>query len=841
MTLPLIACLGVVLRLPIILIFSFTARLESARPLGPDLDEVPAPSPMPLPVGDEAHPGMIMIGFVSAELPRRDNEDEIEHEPIVRIHIGDQVKNAEQTPPVVQTDPMKPAWPDKIFTFQTGSESSITFALFDEEEELGRVSHELAMWDKAATEGQWNHVSDVLLDGNGKLSYSYYFDRSAVGGCTRDPGSAGEPDIEMKGSTKLIRCKPELGPTYFMSSLGNCVCRPNHCYIGGECVFVGNCPKTLYRVVNPKKQEKNKWLRIRCSRQSGACPDGYGPLVCDTRDNTCNCAPGSCLIGGICQPNSHRLEVLDQPPASRPLPRCEGTRKACSLWRAQMDRFLCENTLPADAAEPCTWNDPYKKAVMLAKQNASSGEVDLGLEQPDGLGGKMVTGGLVGDELIPLASAKLKALEQGIAFDAEKDVLSKEQAERLPKARGHCEGEGECQMTLEELDEFLCEAKLDANGEPCTWVPANEVSSAFHKAVGENLDEMLAEPKKGLTIEKESSLVEVGSRQLRLGKSTPLGAMFASTSMLEQNRSKTVRSGGPQDTSEFSLQPPNSRNSSVDAVEKDTFRDDNLDNIRDGQMHLSDSHDTREFGSPSMGDPAPAPSVTLGLSPRSFHRLPATPANHDGTMPVHRLHGRLGFSTGFPNLDELGETPSPSRVDGGFDLRQPRLNAAPSPSVLRRDPLFVPLTPEMPFGQERSASGNPEMQRRHHFEEMLNTKPAVESAVDRFKSGIAKQKSDAKDVYEQVGHVYKKVGQVEYALGEVLDEAGHLRRGVEAETRASGASSVDSWHKFHIDGVYTKDNEGKSWVPDAGRWKIWKDLLFPHGRQRTSSEGVDKL
>jgi len=216
----------------------------------------------------------------------------------------------------------------------------------------------------------------------------------------------------LANGSDAFACLSTMGPSVYLESLGRCVCRPSHCYLAGKCMFVGNCPKTLF-----KERIDGVWNEVGCNGKN-SCPTGINrggdvDMVCNTHDDhTCGCPSGACLIGGKCQSGLQRMQDLDYQPS--PEAHCEGG-PGCGVWPATMDQWLCEKSSTSRGA--CNWFDPaqitHHEAEQDAEENQTLPKGSLPIEAAPSPNDDFVQDGFVGSEPETRDSAKVTAMEHG--------------------------------------------------------------------------------------------------------------------------------------------------------------------------------------------------------------------------------------------------------------------------------------------------------------------------------------------------------------------------------------------------------------------------------------------
>jgi len=200
---------------------------------------------------------------------------------------------------------------------------------------------------------------------------------------------------------------------------------------------------------------------------------------------------------------------------------------------------------------------------------------------------------------------------------------------------------------------------------------------------------------------------------------------------------------------------------------------------------------------------------------------------------VHR-EGSLGsdtYSSGSRKLDLLGEEDLHNKA---FDPGAPPLRH--EEEGYDGDLLYVEKGAELSH-REAGQLSNPSKwdQRANHFQEFLNHKPRLEDAVNNYKNKVATVRQSARDVDKELDVSLRKFGQFNGEVKAVQDEVGHLKRSMFADSRESAMNSVDSFANYNKNGVYGSLADDK-WVPDAGKWNIFKDFLFPNGKRLGGSD-----
>lgn len=192
------------------------------------------------------------------------------------------------------------------------------------------------------------------------------------------------------------------------------------------------------------------------------------------------------------------------------------------------------------------------------------------------------------------------------------------------------------------------------------------------------------------------------------------------------------------------------------------------------------------------------------------------------------LHG--GYASGSSRLDHLAE-----QDEVGVGAARAREGGALAPNG---DPLFVPLGAELSHRQrnDRSmlnqAGGVIDTIDNHdnHFREFLNYQPAVDRAVESYKTNIGNVKHEANNVVNGLDSALTKMHSLYDTVANTEKNVEYLGRDMNSESRESGIESVDSFKRFNQDGVKGYDKNGE-WAPNAGKWKVFKDLLFPKGKR----------
>jgi len=288
--------------------------------------------------------------------------------------------------------------------------------------------------------------------------------------------------------------------------------------------------------------------------------------------------------------------------------------------------------------------------------------------------------------------------------------------------------------------------------------------------------------------EKKGSLVEVSARHFQLSRSKEQTPPESSKQLPQEDQT------GPKDSSE------------------DAASEGNGDPAVSKELSGGNEQEPKEnFG---MGQDVD--TISQAENDRTVAQVDKLVDGESEQVPTAHRGGNQGsetYSTGSKTLDTLGEK------DDTEPLSQ-------NPAA---DPLFVSKAPELSHEEGKVVNGIDK--RKHHFQEMLNLKPVVLSAVDEYKTGTQKAKESANDIYEQLDNSFDKVGHLDHTLGDVQKEMGHLKRAATSETRASASDSVNAFADYNRDGVYGADKGGK-WQPEAGKWDVFKDLLFPGGKRR---------
>jgi hypothetical protein len=189
-----------------------------------------------------------------------------------------------------------------------------------------------------------------------------------------------------------------------------------------------------------------------------------------------------------------------------------------------------------------------------------------------------------------------------------------------------------------------------------------------------------------------------------------------------------------------------------------------------------------------------------------------------------------GPSTGSPHLDALGEQDH---------LPPPPPIAVPETAPAGPNLLYVPPGPEMSHEEREERLGRGEDlsdvdKRENHFQELLHHRPEVDAAVESYKKGIRKLKETGKTVYEGLDTTDKKMAQLNSEVDEVQKETGNTKRALHAESREAAVKSVDSFANYNKEGAMGEDEFGK-FVPDAGKWDVFKDLLDESKQQLDNS------
>jgi len=181
---------------------------------------------------------------------------------------------------------------------------------------------------------------------------------------------------------------------------------------------------------------------------------------------------------------------------------------------------------------------------------------------------------------------------------------------------------------------------------------------------------------------------------------------------------------------------------------------------------------------------------------------------------------------GFSEVDELQQPDDQGEGFSAHEVKEPEDHAQGVSEVHSND--LANPAPYVEKGPELSHREDSE--RANHFQEFLNHRPRLEDAANHYKKDIATVKQSARDVDKHVDYSLRKFDQFNGEAKAVQDEVGHLKRAVFADTREAAVNSVDSFASYNKNGVYGSSGDAK-WVPDAGQWNIFKELLFPNGKR----------
>jgi len=219
----------------------------------------------------------------------------------------------------------------------------------------------------------------------------------------------------------------------------------------------------------------------------------------------------------------------------------------------------------------------------------------------------------------------------------------------------------------------------------------------------------------------------------------------------------------------------------------------------------------------------PREETAANLKPYSY-QTPAEGEEHERDPSLG-----AGPSTGSPHLDALGEE----------DHVPPPPIAVPETAPAGTDLLYVPPGPELSHEEKEERLGRGEDlsdvdKRENHFQEVLHHRPVVEAAVENYKKGIRKLKETGKTIYDQLDTTDKKFAQLNSEVDAVQKESGNTKRALHAESREAAVKSVDSFANYNKEGALGGDDFGK-FVPDGGKWNVFKDLLDESKQQLDNS------
>jgi len=291
--------------------------------------------------------------------------------------------------------------------------------------------------------------------------------------------------------------------------------------------------------------------------------------------------------------------------------------------------------------------------------------------------------------------------------------------------------------------------------------------------------------------QQAASLVEVGTRHFSLAKGRAKGR-------------------APDDVL------PNRAGSQIDADLHDEWAEDESVNQREAESEnpgAIDPEGNELSGSASRG----------GVVGQAYQ-------NPVGGEEMREPSLKGGYASGSGRLDHLAE-----QDEVGVGAARARGGAALAPSG---DPLFVPLGAELSHRQRNDRSMlnqaggmiNSIDNHDNHFREFLNYQPAVDQAVESYKTNIGNVKHEANNVVNGLDSALTKMNSLYDTVDNTQKNVEYLGRDMNSESRESGIESVDSFKRFNQDGVKGYDKNGE-WAPNAGKWKVFKDLLFPKGKR----------
>jgi len=118
--------------------------------------------------------------------------------------------------------------------------------------------------------------------------------------------------------------------------------------------------------------------------------------------------------------------------------------------------------------------------------------------------------------------------------------------------------------------------------------------------------------------------------------------------------------------------------------------------------------------------------------------------------------------------------------------------------------------------------------RRSHFQELLAKRPQFEAAIVSYRSQLGDVKRTARGAARAADNGVEQVKQLSRSIKDMNHAAAKTAKAVKKDEGQSGRDSLRSFVTYNRHGLKSDDSEGRPWVPDAGKWKTFKDLILKH-------------